>query len=325
MSGPPTTPEPSGSQPTVAQSTTPQSMTPQPTALLPTLLEPPALRPPPLQSPPLQPAPTVPIADLPAPSLPMASPAPTSFPDSVAPSAQPTAGPNVATVFPFPDLGAAPDDATARPFAASSFAGADGAGPLTLERYQPARRSGNGPLDWLAFILAFLAPPIGLLLGIVTLVIDSRTKGFTAGITKAAVAIAIVLSVGLTVGFVVVSKLDADQAQHSAIAASSVTWCTKLQANPATLASDTYGWPSPGNTIPASIRSMKTYETFWQSAAAVAPSGIKAGTKSIATNAKSILDSVRSTQTLDDSSDISRMQSVVAASGIQTWVSQYCK
>lgn len=163
------------------------------------------------------------------------------------------------------------------------------------------------------------------MLSIVTLVIDSRGKGFTAGITKAALAIAIVLSLGLTVGVVVLSKMQADQAQHNAIAASSVAWCTKLKANPSTLSSSTYGWPAPADTIPDSITAMKAYETFWESATAIAPSGIKSGTSSIASSAKSIVDSVTSTQTLDDAADVSAMQSAVAGSGVQAWVTSYCK
>jgi hypothetical protein len=160
--------------------------------------------------------------------------------------------------------------------------------------------------------------------GIVALILDSRAKRFAPGVAKAAVAIAVVLSIALGVGAVVLIKLQTDQAQQDAIAASSVAWCSKLTANPATLSSATYGWPAPANTIPQSITSMQTYAKFWQSAVAIAPSGIKTGTRLIVSNAKTIIRTVKSTQTLDDAADVSQMQSAVASSGIQSWVSHYC-
>jgi hypothetical protein len=259
-----------------------------------------------------------------APTAPGSStpPAPSAVVDPTAPAAGASASATTATSFPFAGLGAPEDDAAPHAFAAPV---SGGVGPLGLERREPTRRSGNSPLDWLALVLAIVLPPIGLILAIVVLFLDSRSKGFAASITKAAVAIAVVLSIGVGVGAVVIAKLQADQAQQNAIAASSVAWCSKLTANPATLASSTYGWPAPANTVPESITSMQAYVKFWQSAVAIAPDGIKSGTRLIASNAKAIVKTVQSTQTLDDAADVSQMQSAVASSGIQNWVSQYCK
>jgi hypothetical protein len=196
---------------------------------------------------------------------------------------------------------------------------------LGLERHEPSSRSGNSPLDWVAFILAFIAPPLGVIAGIVAIVFGTQTKGFAAGIAKAAVAIGIVLSIALTVGLVVVGKLNSEQAAHDAIVASSRPYCAKLESNPATLASDTYGWPSPGTTIPTSITSIQAYVTYWTDLKAIAPKGIKGGTGQIASAAQSILGSVQKTQTLDDASNVSDMQDAVASSGVPDWVSEYCK
>lgn len=196
---------------------------------------------------------------------------------------------------------------------------------LGLERHEPVSRSGNGPLDWVAFILAFIAPPLGIIAGIVAIVVGTQTKGFATGIAKAAIAIGVVLSIILTVGLIVVGKLNSEQAAHDAVVASSRPYCAKLQSNPATLASDTYGWPSPGTTIPTSITSIQAYVTYWTDLKAIAPKGIKDGTGQIASAAQSILTSVQKTQTLDDASNVSDMEDAVASSGVPDWVSEYCK
>lgn len=197
---------------------------------------------------------------------------------------------------------------------------------LGLERREPQpRRSSNTPLDWAAFILAFVLPPIGMITAIVALVLGSRSRGFGAGIAKAAVAIAVVLSIGLGVGAVVLNKLATDAAAHDSIVASSQPWCSKLASNPGTLTSDTYGWPAPANTVPDSLPPMQAYVDQWTALLKIAPKGIKTGTKEIESTAASILSSVTKTQTLDDASDVSTMQDAVGNSGVPQWVSEYCK
>ena len=203
--------------------------------------------------------------------------------------------------------------------------GSVGLGPLTLERHHSRPRSGTGALDWASFVLAFLAPPVGLLVGIAAAVSDSRTKGFVASIAKAAIGIGAALSLVLGVALAVVGKIDSDQAAHNAIVASSRAYCAKLQSNPGALTSDTFGWPSPGNTIPDSISAIESYDATWKSLVAVAPAGILADTKKVEAAASSILSSVQSTGTLDNSSNVAQMQNAVATTGISTWVSDYCK
>jgi hypothetical protein len=243
--------------------------------------------------------------------LPVLAPPPTTAPPlALAPTPQPAAQhspPGVAPLVP------------------SSFAGQTGAGAFALERHESRSRSGNGTLDWVAFALAFLVPPVGLLVGIGAVVSDSRSKGYVASIAKAAIGIGAGLSLVLGVVFVVVGRIDSDHASHDAIVASSRTYCTKLEANPATLASDTFGWPAQGNTIPASIKAIKSYDSTWKSLVRVAPAGIRDDTRKVEAAAAGILASVQSTQTMDDASNVSQMQDVVAATGIRTWVSTYCQ
>jgi hypothetical protein len=213
---------------------------------------------------------------------------------------------------------------TAEPLAPAAFDGGPGSSRFTLERHGGSPRSGNGPLDWAALVLAFLAPPIGLVTGIAAVVLDSRSKGYVAGIAKAAIAIGAALTIVLGAAFAVVTKISDGQAAHAAIVASSRAYCAKLTANPATLSSDTFGWPSPGNTIPESIKVMKAYETNWDSLAKLAPTGIRSDTAKVAAAAKSIVATVQSSQTLNDSGNVAQMQNVVATSGIHAWVSSYC-
>ena len=223
-----------------------------------------------------------------------------------------------------PQLAPTTPPPVAAPPTATPFAGPTGAGAFALERHQTRVRSGNGVLDWIAFVLAFLAPPVGLLAGIGASVADSRNKGYVAGIAKAAIGVGAVLSLVLGVAVVVVSKMDSDQAAHNAIVASSRAYCTKLKADPATLASSTFGWPAPGSTIPASLTAIKSYESSWKSLVAVAPRGILADTKKVEAAAAGIVSSVQANRTLDDADNIAQMQNVIAATGIRTWVSDYC-
>jgi hypothetical protein len=212
-----------------------------------------------------------------------------------------------------------------RPAAPPAPTASIGLGTLALERHHSRSRSGTGALDWVSFVLAFLAPPVGLLAGIAAAVSGSRTKGFVASVAKAAIGIGAGLSLVLGVAFAVVSKIDSDQAAHNAIVASSRAYCAKLQSDPATLTSDTFGWPSPGDTIPDSITAIRAYDTTWKALVTVAPTGILADTKRVEAAAGSILSSVQSTGTLDNASNVAEMQNAVATTGISAWVSDYCR
>jgi hypothetical protein len=268
----------------------------------------------------IEPEPVVPVAAASVvPPTVIVVPAPT-VPEPIVPG-QTFPGPAAATGSLAPDT---PTYGAPPPTPPAAAAAAEAGGAFGLERRQSRPRSANGPLDWVAFVLAFLAPPVGLLLGIGAVVTEPRTKGFVTGLAKAAIGIGAALSLVLGVGLVVYAKVSHDQAAHDAIVASSRGYCSALKSNPATLTSDTFGWPSPGDTIPASITSMKQYEARWDSLVKLAPAGIRADTQKIATTAKSIAAGVVSTQTLDDASDVAQMQNAVATTGINAWVTNYC-
>jgi hypothetical protein len=210
------------------------------------------------------------------------------------------------------------------PLASARFGGGPGPSALVLERHGGGARSGNRPLDWIAFVLAFLAPPVGLILAIVAVVTGSRAQGYASAVAKAAIAIAAALSVVLGVAYVVESKVADDHAAHQAIVDSSAAWCTALASNPRTLASGTFGWPAPGDTIPASIAAIKRYQAHWVSLERVAPAGIRADTRKVANTAATIEARVRATLTLGDANNIAQMENVVATSAIPAWATSYC-
>jgi hypothetical protein len=220
-----------------------------------------------------------------------------------------------------------PDAATSVFHFAEPPAGAepavDAESPTPPARTRPAVPA-TRVLDWVAFVLAFVAPPVGLLAAIAALVVGSRRNGWTTGIARAAVAIGVVLTVVLIGGLVLLNNIQQKQAAFDAIVASSRPFCTQLRADPATLQSPTYGWPSVEGTVPQSVAAMQTYEAKWTALAKAAPPGIRPGAQRVATAAQSIITTVDSSGVLDDENDVSQMQQAVSGSGIASWVSQYC-
>jgi hypothetical protein len=301
MSAPPAAAAPAAAPPALTQ---------------PSLVQNPLTQPPVVQPPVVPPPPAAPAT--------VATPFPLATSVHPAPVLPPVGAPPAPSLTPVPSSSGDAFSFSSEPLAPSTFGSGSGSSNLALERRTSAVQSGNGPLDWVAFILAFLAPPIGLLLGIGAVVSGSRTKGYATSIAKAAIGIGAGLSLVLGVVFVVVTKIDNDQAAHAAIVASSASWCAKVTSNPATLTSDTFGWPAPGDTIPKSIAAIKAYESTWEGIAKLAPPGIRADSQKVADTAKSIAATVQSTQTLNDAGNVAQMQNVVATSGIHSWVSNYC-
>jgi hypothetical protein len=197
-------------------------------------------------------------------------------------------------------------------------------GSLGLERHAPIEQRTTGVVDWVALVLAVIAPPVGVLAAIAAIFLGLRRNGFPALVAKIALAIGVVLSIVVSVGLFAVHDAQQRQAAHDAIVASSAEYCSQLKASPGLLSSPTYGFPGAADTIPDSIAAVQKYQTFWSGLVKVAPAGIKIGTQNIATAANSILTSVSTSRVFDESANDAEMQGVVSTSGIDTWVSQYC-
>jgi hypothetical protein len=240
-----------------------------------------------------------------------------------------TSPPSVAAPTIDPGFAATPGSTPVHTVAPPSD-GADGTrAPIpsgfAFERRTRERQRSTSLLDWIAFGLAFVAPPVGALAGVATVVISSRTRGWSSGVGKAAIGVGLSLSLVLAGAGVVISRNLSAQATNDALVASSVQWCSSLRSDPTRLASSTYGWPPIAGTIAQSLPAMQKYEDYWTSLAKIAPAGIKVETQKIATTAKGIITSVQTSRVLDDASNVATMQEAVSVSTIPAWVSGYCK
>ena len=215
----------------------------------------------------------------------------------------------------------------APPVAANSFA-RDPIVPsrsLELDRHVYAPSRGTAVLDWVAFALAFLVAPLGIVAGVVAVILGHRSRGWASGLAKAAIGIGVVLSVALGGGYALLSNVQQKQAAHDAVIASSAKWCSQLRSTPGVLQSPTYDWPSEQNTVALSIVAMQQYVDHWAQLTKVAPAGIRSGTSSIEKSAAGITSNVTTSRVLDDSANQSTMARTVSASGVAAWVAQYCK
>ncbi|MCU1534497.1 MAG: hypothetical protein JWR53_978 [Glaciihabitans sp.] len=195
---------------------------------------------------------------------------------------------------------------------------------LSLELRPRSRRARASILDWVALGLSVLAPPVGLLADVAAIVVGLRSNGWVSGVAKTATGLAIALTLVLTGGGIVLGNAAKDAAAHNAIVASGVKYCSALRTDPATLSSNDFGWPPVGATVADSIVAMNAFEAKWVDLEKLAPAGVKGETTKVADAAKQILTSVQSSQTLDASTNADTMAQVRAASGIPTWVAEYC-
>lgn len=213
-----------------------------------------------------------------------------------------------------PEVHELESDFVARPLAAT----------LALDRRPRQKQRSTGMLDWVAFVLAFLAPPVGFLTGIAAVVVGERDRGWSTGIAKAAIGVGLALSLVLAGGGLVLSRNAGDAAAHQAIVAESAKWCSAIEKDPAMLRSDTFDWPAISGSIASSLPAMQAYTEFWSNLVKIAPAGIRADTQRVASAASRITVGVTTSRVLDDASNVAQMQQVVGSSSIVNWASEYC-
>lgn len=199
-----------------------------------------------------------------------------------------------------------------------------GSGPTPILRPRN-RRKRSVPLDWMALVLAFLVPPVGLVTGIAALIAGSRREGWASPVAAAATSIALVLSLACTAAFVVFADLARDEQAHAGIVESSRDLCAALAASPGVLESDTFGWPAPQSTVAESLAAMIEYEAFWLGVVDVAPEGVRAEATRITTAVRSIIDEVELARIMNPASDRELMRALAGDSRIPAWVEQYCE
>lgn len=202
---------------------------------------------------------------------------------------------------------------------------AEGAAIAHMLRPRIRRRRRSFALDWVALALAFLAPPIGLVTGLIALMAGSRRNGWASPIATAATSIAVVLSLALAGVLVAASNLAKDEQAHAELVESSRDFCAALDASPGVLTTDAFGWPAPSSTVSDSLVTMVEFEQYWRDVEAVAPDGVRPEATLVAAAARSIISSVEASRIMDPAADLRLMRSVAGDSRIPAWVAQYCE
>ena len=180
-------------------------------------------------------------------------------------------------------------------------------------------------LDWSALGLSIVLPPLGLLLSVAAHIADRRRVGWATTVTKVATGVGCVLTIVVVAGTVVALDLRQEAAAHDAIVASSAQFCSAVGSADGILASDTFGWPSVGATIPLTITAMEEYTATWTSIAASAPDGIRSGAEAMATAGQTVVNSVTASRTVDQASNDALLQAAASGSGITAWAAEYCQ
>jgi len=190
---------------------------------------------------------------------------------------------------------------------------------------RPRRRKPRGTvLDWISLVLAVVAPPLGLLLNIVSRVTTRRRHGWTTTVAKVATVLSIVFTLLLGAGafaYSVVAERDAAAAQ---VIADAQPLCAEIATTPGVLDSAAYGWPTEVAAIPLTLEAMRAYQLRWQQLADLAPDSARTNLQAIADQAQTLVVSVESSHAIDRNGNLATMSSVTGASGLPGWVERHC-
>jgi hypothetical protein len=176
----------------------------------------------------------------------------------------------------------------------------------------------------IAFVLAFLVPPVGLIASIVAAVQSSRERGWVHRFVKASLVISLILSV--VAGFAGVNLYKAldDARKHDAIAAASTQFCQTVADRPDMISPPAFGFPAPAASIPDTIAAIQEYVDRWDALAKVSPSGIRPDVKRVADAARDILATVTESRLVDNDQNVQVMSSVAGSTQIVGWAEEYC-
>ena len=182
-----------------------------------------------------------------------------------------------------------------------------------------------GALDWASLALAFLVPPLGLILSIVTRILSNAKNGWTTGVARAATVIGIILTIALVAGGIVFTAIAQAEAADAAIVAESAAFCAALDETPGVLEQPAFGWPTDRTALPETTLAMQAYHDRWAALTEVAPAGVRPGVRSVANGAQSLITAVETTRTIDRQRNLEQMTTVTDASGIPAYVEKYCR
>jgi hypothetical protein len=180
-------------------------------------------------------------------------------------------------------------------------------------------------LDWISLVLAFLAPPLGLLLNIVSRIVNYRRHGWTTTVAKVATVLSIVFTLVLGAGAFAYSVVAERDAAAAKVIADAQPLCAAIAATPGVLDSPAYGWPTEVAAIPVTLEAMRAYQLRWQQLAELAPDSAQANLRAIADQAQTLVVSVETSQAIDRNGNLSTMAAVTGASGLPGWVDRHCE
>jgi hypothetical protein len=268
-------------------------------------------------------APIVPTADLfastpPAPSAPVYTPEP-----AFAVPATPPAAPAQPAYVPAAPAAAAPvysappsdDD----PSGGTQFFGG---GQGSFEEPPDLDRTTTG--EKVAFALAFVVPPAGLIGSIVAAAQSARRRGWVHGFVKAALAISIVTTIVAGIGGAYAYKVFDDGQKHAALEAASAQFCSTVADQPDMITPPTLGFPGPGASIPETVTAIQEYIDRFDGLAAVSPSGIRPDVGRVSEVAGEILATIEETRLVDNEQNVANMTAVAESTGIVQWAAEYC-
>lgn len=188
----------------------------------------------------------------------------------------------------------------------------------------PRVRPTTSVLEWIAFVFAFLVPPLGLVLVVVARIVTRYRHHWTTKIARAATAISIVLTLLLAGGGVVYSVIAGKDAEQAAVLAEARPLCEAIAATPGVLDTPGYGWPTEVTALAQTLESMRVYQSHWAQLAALAPETAKANLGAIADQAAVLVAAVETTQAIDRQGNLAKMSAVTAASTLPAWTAAHC-
>jgi hypothetical protein len=175
-----------------------------------------------------------------------------------------------------------------------------------------------------AFALAFVVPPVGLIASIVAAAQSARRRGWVHGFVRAALVISILTTIVAGIGGAFAYKSFEDQQRHAAIEEASAQFCSTVAEQPDMITLPTFGFPGPGPSIPDTVTAIQEYIDRWDALADVSPSGIRQDVTRVADVAREILATIDETRLVDNEANIANMTAVAASTRIPAWATEYC-
>jgi hypothetical protein len=263
------------------------------------------------------------------PPAPVYTPEPAFAAQPVAPAPEPPA-PEPETEYAAASVAPAPDAGHAQAFRSTPppdddlSAGTQFFGGGTGSYEEPPDLDRTTTAEKVAFALAFVVPPVGLIASIVAAAQSARRRGWVHGFVRAALAISIVTTLVAGIAGAFAYKTLEDQQRHAAIEAASTQFCSTVADQPDMITLPTFGFPGPGASIPDTVAAIQEYIDRFDGLAAVSPSGIRPDVTRVADVAREILATIESTRLVDNEANIANMTSVAASTGIPGWAAEYC-